>query len=268
MAKPLLPDDLWQVIEPLLPKHPPSPKGGRPRLPDRKALTGIIFVLKTGIPWEDLPQEMGCGCGMSCWRRLQEWHQAGVWDRVAELLLARLNAKGKIDFSRFLLDSSHVRAFGGGTQTGPSPVDRAKKGSKHHIIVDAQGVPLASRVSAANSNDNLHTIPLVDAVPPIRGRVGRPRHRPERVQGDRGYDDEEDRQELRRRGIEPVLAKRYTEHGSGLGVFRWVVERTLSWLHQYRRLRTRYERHDYMHHAFLKLGCILVTYKVFVHGFC
>jgi transposase len=268
MAKPLLPDDLWQVIEPLLPKHPPSPKGGRPRLEDRKVLTGIIFVLKTGIQWEDLPQEMGCGCGMTCWRYLAEWQQLGVWDKLMQVLLSRLRGADRLDFSRFVLDSAHARAHGGGTQTGPSPVDRGRKGSKHHLLVDGQGVPLVVRVSAANSNDNLHTLELIDAVPPIAGKVGPPRRRPDAVLGDRAYDDEGDRRELRRRGIKPYLPKQRAPHGSGLGVFRWVVERTLSWLHQYRRIRTRSDRRDDIHYALCSLACSLIIYKVFVRGFC
>src|SRR5712675_2438198 len=91
MAKPLLPDGLWAIIEPMLPPHRPGPKGGRPRLPDRAALTGILFVLKTGLPWEDLPAEMNCGSGMSCWRRLRDWQAAGVWKALHEVLLAELN---------------------------------------------------------------------------------------------------------------------------------------------------------------------------------
>ena len=87
---------------------------GRKRLDDRKVLTGILFVLQTGIPWEYLPQEMGCGSGMTCWRRLREWQEAGVWQRLHELLLARLNQADRIDWSRAAIDSSHVRAFGGG----------------------------------------------------------------------------------------------------------------------------------------------------------
>src|SRR5215469_15346644 len=142
MAKPLLPDDLWELIKPLLPKHTPSPKGGRPRLENRRALTGIIFVLKTGIPWEDLPQEMGCGCGMTCWRRLLEWFRDGTWQTIHTLLLSCLRCRKQIDFSRFLIDTSHVRAVGGGMQTGPSPVDRAKLGSKIELVTDAQGVPV------------------------------------------------------------------------------------------------------------------------------
>ncbi len=130
MAKPLLADELWELIQPLLPPHPPHPKGGRPFLDDRKVLTGILFILKTCLPWEELPQEMGCGSGMTCWNRLQQWHQAGVITQIHELLLAHLRGADHIDFSRFIIDTSHVRAMGGGEQTGPSPVDRRKQGSK------------------------------------------------------------------------------------------------------------------------------------------
>src|SRR3954467_9384815 len=110
MAKPLVPDDLWHLIQPLLP--PPKPRRfrfpGRKRLDDRKALTGIIFVLKTGIPWEDLPQEMGCGSGMTCWNRLRDWQAAGIWDQIHRVLLDHLRHADKIDFHRFIVDSSHV----------------------------------------------------------------------------------------------------------------------------------------------------------------
>jgi transposase len=98
MAKPLLPDELGELIQPLIPPHPPRPKGGRPFLDDRKVLPGIIFILKTGIPWEDLPQKMGCGCGMTYWNRLCDWQAAGVWGRIHELLLSQLRHAGKIDF--------------------------------------------------------------------------------------------------------------------------------------------------------------------------
>src|SRR5512147_2142707 len=100
MAKPLLPDALWEIIEPLLPKRPPRPKGGRPPVDDRKALTGILFVLKTGIAWEDLPQELGCGSGMTCWRRLRDWQEAGVWDQLHHVLLNQLQEADQIDWSR------------------------------------------------------------------------------------------------------------------------------------------------------------------------
>ena len=112
MAKPLRTDDLWRLIEPLLPRHAPSPQGGRPRVPPRSCLTGILFVLKTGIPWEDLPREMGCGSGMTCWRRLRDWHRAGAWRALHELLLAKLRQADRIDWSR---------AVSGGGSSRPQP---------------------------------------------------------------------------------------------------------------------------------------------------
>jgi transposase len=113
MARELVTDELWEVIEPLLPEEPPKPKGGRPRIEDRAALTGILFVLKSGIPWEMLPQEMGCGSGMTCWRRLKEWNEAGVWERLHERLLDRLGEADQIDWERASLDSASVAAPGG-----------------------------------------------------------------------------------------------------------------------------------------------------------
>ncbi len=113
MPKPLVTDELWEVIEPLLPKEPPKPKGGRPRLGNRATLADILFVLKSGIPWEMLPQEMGCGSGMTCWRRLREWQAAGVWEMLHRTLLNRLGEAGGIDWSRASLDSASVAAPGG-----------------------------------------------------------------------------------------------------------------------------------------------------------
>lgn len=107
-------DELWAVVAPLLPLRPSRPSGGRPRLPDRQVLRGILFVLRTGIPWEDLPQEMGCGSGMSCWRRLRDWQAAGVWSRLHQVLLDRLGRARQIDWSRASLDAASVPAQKGG----------------------------------------------------------------------------------------------------------------------------------------------------------
>jgi transposase len=110
MAKELVTDELWETIEPLLPPEPPKPQGGRARIDDRAALTGIVFVLKSGIPWEMLPKEMGCGSGMTCWRRLKEWHEAGVWERLHRVLLDRLGEADQIDWERASLDSASIPA--------------------------------------------------------------------------------------------------------------------------------------------------------------
>lgn len=122
MARPLLTDELWAAVEPIL----PAPKPRRFRFPGRKpvenrvALNAILFVLKTGIPWEDLPAEMGC-CGMTCWRRLAKWQQLGVWDKIHRLFLELLNGADQIDWKRAILDSSYIRAVGGGAKLVPTP---------------------------------------------------------------------------------------------------------------------------------------------------
>ncbi len=129
MAKEIVSDELWAVVEPLLPPPKPRPKGGRPPIPDRKVLTGILFVLMTGIPWEMLPKEMGCGSGMTCWRRLRAWQQAGVWKRLHQVLLDRLGEADKIDWSRASLDSATVPAPGGAKRPGrirPAAANRAR----------------------------------------------------------------------------------------------------------------------------------------------
>jgi transposase len=149
----------------------------------------------------------------------------------------------------------------GGSATGPSPVDRASNGSKHHLLVDASGIPLAWSVTGGSRNDITQLIPLVDRVPPVRGKVGRPRRRPERITADRGYDHDNYRRELRVRRIKPEIARRQTEHGSGLGRVRWVVERTFAWLHHFKRLLVRYDRRAEIHEAFLAMGCCLVCFR-------
>lgn len=265
MAALLVSDKLWSRVEPLLPEHhSPGPKGGRPPVGDRAALTGILFVLKTGIPWEMLPQEMHCGCGMTCWRRLRDWQAAGVWEKLLEVLLSELRGADKIDWSRAAIDSSSIRAVGAGEATGPNPTDRARAGTKHHVLVDGRGVPLAVSITGANVPDLQQLLPLVVGIPQVRGKPGHPRSRPARLYGDRAYDSEPARRILRWLGITPLLAKRGTEHGSGFGKFRWVVERTLSWLHQQRRLRVRYERRQDIHSAFLTLAAGLICFHTFL----
>jgi transposase len=149
----------------------------------------------------------------------------------------------------------------GGSETGPSPVDRARNGSKHHLLVDATGIPLAWRLTGGNRHDSTQLIPLVDRIPPVGGKVGRPRRRPERVTGDRAYDYNGRRRELRQRSIRSEIARRQTKHGSGLGRYRWVVERTFAWLHHFKRLLVRYDRRAEIHEAFLALGCCLVCFR-------
>lgn len=261
MAKPLVTDELWERIEDLLPEpFTPGPKGGRPGSDNRLVLEGILFVLKTGIRWEDLPAQFEVS-GMTCWRRLRLWQSLGVWEALHLRLLKELRQADKLDFSRASVDSSFARAIGGGEQTGSNPTDRGKLGSKHHVVVDANGIPLAVTVTAANRPDVLEIIPLVVDIPEVGGKPGRPRQRPDELYADRAYDSDPVRKILRWLGIRPKIARRNTEHGSGLGVYRYVVERTLGWLHNFRRLRIRYDREAMMQTAFLQAACCLICLR-------
>jgi transposase len=261
--KPLVSDALWERLQPLLP--PPSPRRsrfpGRKPLDYRKILTGILFVLKTGIAWDDLPAELGCGCGKTCRHYLRLWHRAGVWRKLHAVLLAELNGADAIDWERALIDASFAEAPEGGEDTGPNPTDRGRSGSKHHVMTDAQGRPLSATVTAANVNEVTQIFRVLTAMPPVGGKPGPRRERPKRLQGDRGFDSEPARQLWRWLGITPVLAKRGTEHGSGLGVSRWFVERTIAWLHSFGRLRRRLDRLTEIQEAFLQLACDLICLR-------
>ena len=267
MHVPAVPDDLWAAFEPLLPARPVSQRG-RPRIPDRAALAGILFVLKTGMAWHDLPRALGCGCGMTCWRRLREWQQTGIWASLHHQLLDRLRGLDKLDFTRASLDSATVAAPCGGQDTGPDPTNRGKLGCKRHVVVDGHGTPLAIVISAANVHDSRMFEPTLDAVPGIRnGRRGRPQRRPIKLHADKGYDSRRCRAACWRRGIKPRIARRGVDSSSTLGRHRWVIERTLSWLNRFKRLKIRYERATDVHLALLTLACSVICLRR-LHNLC
>ena len=206
-------------------------------------------------------EDMGWGSGMTWWSRLKAWPEVGVWERLHRLLLSKLRTGDALDGSRACVDSASLRAVGAGGKPGPNPTDRRKPGRKHHGITDANGVPLAALVPGAHRPDVTQWLPWVDAVPAVRGKRGRPRRRPERLYADRAYDSEACRKALHARHITPVIARRGAEHGSGLGVYRWVVDRTLAWLRQFGSLRVRDERRADLHAAFLSIGCSLICFR-------
>jgi transposase len=173
MGQPLVSDALWAVVEPLIPPEPAKPKGGHPRVPDRAALTDILFVLRSGIPWEMLLSEMGCGSGMTCWRRLRDWQEAGIWTTLQRVLLDRLGKRNAIDFRRAALDSASVAAKRGRGHR-PEPDRSGKAGSKRHVLTDANGIPLVLTLTEANVHDDRVLEEVVDAVPPIRQSWGPP----------------------------------------------------------------------------------------------
>nr|WP_260256043.1 IS5 family transposase [Streptomyces sp. 840.1] len=252
-------DELWALVEPLLPAWPERSPGPRP-VSERLCLQGILFVLYNGVAWQLLPLELGFGSGQTCWRRLDRWQKAGVFGALHRVLLAELNAAGELDWSRACVDGP-TSARKRGADTGPSPVDRRKTGSKHHLICDGRGTPLKVITTAANVNDVIQTLALVDGIPSVAGRPGRPRRRPEALLGDKGYDSNPNRDELRRRRILPVISRKGAPNIKGIGKLRYVVEQTFALLHHFKRLAVRWERRTELHDALVSLACSLICYR-------
>ncbi|MGI5359083.1 IS5 family transposase [Streptomyces sp. CA-252508] len=252
MRADLVPDDLWERMAPLL---PPAPErrhrhAGRLRVPDRAAFAGVMYVLRTGVAWRDVPAEaVGCS-GVTAWRRLGEWTETGGWPRLHAALLTELRRADLLGLDDCAVDGSHVRALKRGDHFGLSPVDRARPGSKHHLIVDRHGTPLIVTLTGGNRHDVTLLLPLLGAIPAIRGLRGRPRHKPRRLYADRGYDFDKYRRLLWKRGIKPMIARRGVAHGSGLGKVRWVVERAFA-----------YERCADLHQGLLELACSLICLR-------
>jgi transposase len=262
MATAWMPEGFFELVNHHLPpEQPVGPKGGRPRICHRAALKVIWFVLVSGCRWEDVPREMGCS-GRTAHRRLRDWEELGIWAHLHVDLLRLLRQADKLDPSVAIVDSVIVRAFGGGEQTGPSPVDRRKPGTKHTVLVDRHGVPLNIRTARANASDHTQIIPSIMKFPKVGGKPGRPQELPDEVYADRGYDSEAARELLRFLGIEPKIAKRHTPHGSGLGRIRWVVERTISWLKGLRRMRVRYDRLSVIQNAWNTVAACVICFRL------
>jgi transposase len=257
-----MPEEFFEEVITYLPvEKEVGPQGGCPPKSHHSVMKVLWFVLATGCRWEDVPLELGCS-GRTAHRRLQEWQELGVWDQVHAHFLKHLNKMGELDLAVAVVDSVQVRAFGGGEATGPSPVDRRKTGSKHTLMVDRNGVPLAIHTAPANESDHHEIIPIVLDFPRVGGRPGRPKEHPDDVYADRGYDSESTRALLRWLGIEPHIAKRNTPHGSGLGKIRWVVERTIGWLKGLRRMRVRYDRLRIIQEAWNTLAAAVICFRM------
>ncbi|MEV8424550.1 IS5 family transposase [Streptomyces niveus] len=254
-------DELWEIAEPLIPPSKVRPQGGGTQdTPDETLFAAIIYVLVSGCAWRSLPPCFGIS-KPTAHRRFLIWSRAGVWGRLHEEILHRLDDAGLLDLSRAVLDSAHVRAKKGGELTGQSPVDRGKPGSKMHVLSDANGLPLLVGISAANTHDSLALKPMVEGHQtrhgPHRGRY----FKPQRLHADKAYDIPYLRKWLRGKRIGVRIARKGVESSERLGRRRWVIERTMSWLTGYRRLNHRYERHPRNYLAFLGLAAALCCYK-------
>jgi transposase len=251
-------DELWAVVAPLLPARRAQPKGGRPWVDDRATLNGVLYVLRGGIPWRLLPTALGYGSGVTCWRRLRDWQRRGVWRRLHQVMLERLAAADRIDWSRAALDSRSLPAKGGlGRRPQPdrqgqarveAPRPRRPAGHPARRRGDRGERPRqpGARAAARRHRAGAHR------------PAGRPRRRPAKLHADKGYDYRRCRDECVRRGIKHRIARQRVEPKARLGRHRWIVERTLAWLARYRRLTIRYERLAELHAAFLDLACARV----------
>jgi transposase len=200
-------------------------------------MEGILFVLETGVPWKKLPSELGFGSGITCWQRVREWQDAGVWEQSQRAVLDRLGQQGMLGLVTCLLGLGQCPSEKGDELTGPNPTDRGKSGTKYHLLVTADGLPLAIAVTGANRHDSMLVEPILDRLRPvkIRGR-GRPQRRPVQLHADKAYDNRRVRRYLCRRGITAHIARIGIDSSERLGRHRWVVERTVAWLLTFRRL--------------------------------
>jgi transposase len=234
-------DELWNALAPLLPAHPPSAKGGRPRADDRACLRGILYVLREGCRWQSLPrQDLDCPSGSTCWRRFQEWTGAGVWQQAHCHLVAALGQRDLLRLGSAVVDSASVRALHGGEHTGANPTDRAKRGVKRHLITDGLGVPLVVQIGPANRRDEQWLPSLLWWLWVVVCHLGW--RLPREFFADRGYGFAWSIALVLAWGLRARVAARGSPHGSGLGRRRYVVERAHSWFMRFRRLIVCHER--------------------------
>jgi transposase len=252
-TKRMLTDEQWGRIAPHLPRHTPSPQGGRPRCDDRLCLEGILWVLRNGGRWQSIPVDLPSGS--TCWRRLHEWACDGVLERIHLILVEELHDLGKLDLSELLGDATFIRAKKGGDEVGNTKVG---KGMKLEVVVDKSGLPLGLATAAA-SEPEAALLPEALKDVPVPVPPGTP------VVADRGHDSDALRDRLEAAGHRPVIPHRRNRtrpsrnDGRRLRRYRhrWVVERTNAWLHTYRGLAVRWTQSIY--------HFIGLAYLTFIH---
>lgn len=270
-------DEFWERVEPLVPQAPSHARGGRPRMPDRKAFEAMVYVLRTGIQWNALPREMGASSTVH--ERFQEWERAGFFEEVWRAGLAEYEEMEGIEWEWQSVDGVMTKAPLGRGASGPNPTDRAKRGVKRSLLTDGNGIPLAVVVDGANRNDDKLLAATLDGIvvarPASEEEEEEEEESTEHLCLDAGYDSEAVREEVELRGYEAHVRprdkkKRREEdekHHPGAKARRWVVERTHSWLNRSRRLLVRWEKKTENYLAFVHLACAqLIFSKLPVSG--
>lgn len=260
-----IPDDLWKKIKPLLGKEKPPHSPGRPVVPYRVVFNGILYVLRTGCQWKVAPEKYGSGSTLH--RRFQQWRRRGVFTRLWRLLLREYDHRCGILWLWQALDSCMTKAPLGGPQTGKNPTDRAKSGTKRHVVCDQRGAPLGLCVTGANRHDKKMALPVVDAI-----MIERPepsQRKPQHLCADKGYDFDDVREGLEKRGYRAHIPQRGTPPFTGERTHkpkRWVIERAHSWLNRHRRLLVRWEKSEKNYVALIHFAFSIQLYRLIVLG--
>lgn len=254
-------EDLWCAVEPLLPEESPKPKGGRPRMSDRQAFFAIFYVLRTGIQWNALPRCLGASSTVH--DRFQQWRAAGVFERLWLSGLLEYDTDVGLDFEWQSIDGAMTKAPLGGDATGPNPTDRAKKGTKRHLLTEGYGLPIGLVVTGANRHDKTQVAAVIDSMP-LPAPVPTSQH-PQHFCADKGYDYDDVRSVISFWGYTGHVKSRGEEIEAmripGFRARRWVCERTHSWMNRFRRILIRWEKKVENYMAFLHLACANIVWR-------
>lgn len=263
-----IPDDMWEWIQYLLPPQKAIGTPGRPSVPYQRILNGILYVLRTGCQWKAAPKEFSSGSTLH--RRFQEWEQSGVFYAIMRCMLGHYDRIHGIDWEWQSADTKMLPAPLGGSETGPNPTDRAKCGTKRHLLVDGRGAPLAVHLSGAHRHDlkGLNTL-LNNSL--LIERPQASKHKPQHLCLDKAYDAAESNQLLSSLGYIGHIKRQGKPNHKGIGeaVYpprRWIVERSISWLNNMRKLRTRWEKKTENYQALVMLAAALQVYRLIVLG--
>lgn len=254
-------ESLWGALEPLLPEEPLKPRGGRPRMSDRQAFFAIFYVLRTGIQWNALPRCLGASSTVH--DRFQQWRAAGVFERLWLSGLLEYDTDVGLDFEWQSIDGAMTKAPLGGDATGPNPTDRAKKGTKRHLLTEGYGLPIGLVVTGANRHDKTQVAAVIDSMP-LPPPVPTPEH-PQHFCADKGYDFDDVRSVISFWGYTGHVKSRGEEiealRDPGFRARRWVCERTHSWMNRFRRILIRWEKKIENYMAFLHLACANIVWR-------
>ena len=254
-------ESLWLAVEPLLPQESPKPNGGRPRMADRQAFFAIFYVLRTGIQWKALPRCLGAPSTVH--DRFQHWSRAGVFERLWTSALLEYHTDVGLDLEWQSIDGAMTKAPLGGPATGPNPTDRAKKGTKRHLLTEGHGLPIGLVVTGANRHDKTQVEAVLDSMP-LPAPVPNPEH-PQHFCADKGYDYDDVRSVIRFWGYTEHIKSRGQEAEAlqlpGFRARRWVCERTHSWMNRFRRILIRWEKKIENYIAFLHLTCANIVWR-------